>query len=182
MVASLILVRLGLRGGDGLPAMEVLDRLAAALARALGVNCHVDTCFLDVTGDFDELRAQAYSTAILARLSSRAPNAGTALIGVTDLDLYVPVLTFVFGEAQLNGPCAVVSAHRLKDEYYGLPANEAALDARLVKETLHELGHTQGLKHCVDWHCVMSTAHSVERIDVRQAAFCRQCAERFRCI
>ncbi|MBI5083537.1 MAG: archaemetzincin family Zn-dependent metalloprotease [Acidobacteria bacterium] len=180
MVDSLILVRLGLRGGDGLPAMEVLDRLAAALAQALGVNCHVDTRPLDVTGDYDELRGQAYSTAILARLSGQAPDAGKALIGVTDLDLYVPVLTFVFGEAQLNAACAVVSAHRLKDEYYGLPANQPALIARLLKETLHELGHTQGLKHCVDWRCVMSSAHSVERIDMRQAAFCRQCAGRVR--
>ena len=81
-----------------------------------------------------------------------------------------------FGEAQVAGPAAIISMHRLRDEYYGLPPNPALLVERLTKELLHELGHTQGLRHCGDWRCVMSSAHTVERIDVRQAAFCRDCA------
>ncbi len=102
------------------------------------------------------------------------------VLGVTALDLYVPILTFVFGEAQLSGPCAVISTHRLSDEFYGMPRNEEMLVGRMLKELLHELGHTQGLRHCSDWRCVMSSAHSVERIDVRAAAYCRACAGAFR--
>jgi len=101
------------------------------------------------------------------------------VLGVTGLDLYVPVLTFVFGEAQLGGSCALVSAHRLRNEYYGVPGDEELLVARLLKETLHEFGHTQGLRHCADWRCVMSSAHSVERIDLRAAVYCRDCAAQF---
>lgn len=125
---------------------------------------------------YDDFRGQAWSTAILARLLERRPAPGAVLLGVTELDLYVPVFTFVFGEAQLNGPCGVISAHRLREEYYGLPPDEDLLVERLLKEALHELGHTQGLRHCTEWRCAMSSAHSTERIDLRQAAFCRECA------
>ena len=77
-------------------------------------------------------------------------------LGVTAYDLYVPVRTFVLGEAQLCGNCAVVSAARLSDEYYGLPPNPTLLRERWLKEAAHELGHTFGLRHCSDWRCVMS--------------------------
>jgi archaemetzincin len=43
------------------------------------------------------------------------------VLGVTDCELFVPVLTFVFGEVQLDGNCAVVSMAHLGDEFYGLP-------------------------------------------------------------
>ena len=77
---------------------------------------------------------------------------------------------------QCFNPGELVSAHRLRDEYYGMPGDEDLLLQRLLKETLHELGHTQGLRHCTDWRCVMSSAHTVERIDIRQAGFCAACA------
>jgi archaemetzincin len=94
---------------------------------------------------------------------------------VTSVDLYVPVLTFVFGEAQLSGSCAVVSLHRLREEFYGLPAREELMRERLVKEAVHELGHTFGLRRCDDWRCVMTSSHAVERLDVKGAEFCFLC-------
>ncbi len=97
------------------------------------------------------------------------------VLGVTASDLYVPVLTFVFGEAQLDGNCAVVSTARLKDEFYGLPPRPDLLRERLLKEAAHELGHTFGLRHCADWRCVMTSSHAVERLDVKGAEFCRAC-------
>jgi archaemetzincin len=87
----------------------------------------------------------------------------------------VPVLTFVFGEAQLDGNCAVVSMARLKEEFYGLPPREDLLHDRLVKEAAHELGHTFGLRHCGDWRCVMASSHAVERLDIKGAEFCKSC-------
>ena len=80
-----------------------------------------------------------------------------------------------FGEAQLDGNCAVVSMARLGDEFYGLPAREDLMRERLVKEAGHELGHTFGLRHCADWRCVMASSHAVERLDVKGAAFCPRC-------
>ena len=85
------------------------------------------------------------------------------------------MLTFVFGEAQLDGNCAVVSTARLHEEFYGLPPRADLLRERLVKEAAHELGHTFGLRHCADWRCVMTSSHAVERLDVKDAEFCAAC-------
>jgi archaemetzincin len=96
---------------------------------------------------------------------------------VTEIDLYIPVLTFVFGEAQLSDGGAVVSAHRLRQEFYGMPTDPELLHQRLLKEALHELGHTYGLRHCPDYNCVMSASNGVERIDLKRDEFCPACAQ-----
>lgn len=158
----------------------LLDELAAALARVFRVSCRVRAEPLEAAFAFDPARGQYHSTAILQRLEALAPDRDTRLLGVTALDLFVPVLTFVFGEAQLEGRCAVVSLHRLREEFYGLPASEALLRERLLKEAVHELGHTFGLRHCDDWNCVMGSTHAVERLDVKGAEFCPGCAHRIR--
>ena len=90
----------------------------------------------------------------------------------------MPILTFVFGEAQLNNTCAVVSSHRLRQEFYGLPASPELLRERLRKEAVHELGHTFGLTHCRDYECVMAASHAVERIDLKGSHFCGHCHSR----
>lgn len=164
----------------GVP-LTLLDELAAALARVFHVSCHVRSERLDAGFAFDPARNQYHSTAILQRLELLLPgprDSDVRLLGVTALDLYVPVLTFVFGEAQLEGRCALVSLHRLQEEFYGLPPSNDLLHERLVKEGVHELGHTFGLRHCSDWSCVMASTHAVERLDVKGHRFCSACRQR----
>jgi len=103
---------------------------------------------LNIDFAYDARRNQYYSTAILQRMLSLASDAQTTCLGVTHLDLFIPILTFLFGEAQLSGRCALVSIHRLREEFYGLPPNSNLLWERLVKESVHELGHVVGLRHC----------------------------------
>lgn len=160
-------------GGAAIPIAE-LDDLAAAVARTLHVSCRVRAEPIDISFAFDAGRRQYHSTAILAKLQLLSGDDARRL-GVTALDLYVPVLTFVFGEAQIPGRCAVISAHRLREEFYGLPPNAKLLRERLTKAALHELGHTFGLQHCSNWQCVMASTHAVERLDLKAAAFCRAC-------
>jgi len=155
-------------------AVDALGALAVELAALLRMECRVRPERLDVTFARDRFRNQYYSTAILQAMQPLAES-GARLLAVTSHDLYVPVLTFVFGEAQLGGNCAVVSMHRLREEFYGLPPNEELLRARLVKEAVHELGHTFGLRHCDNWQCVMTSSHAVERLDVKGAEFCFLC-------
>ncbi len=152
-----------------------LAELAAGLARIFGVACRVRPEPLDARFAFDAARQQYHSTAILKRLDELAGSDDVHLLGITSLDLYVPVLTFVFGEAQLDGCCALVSVCRLREEFYGLPPRQDLLRERLLKEAVHELGHTFGLRHCDDWGCVMASTHAVERLDVKGAAFCVTC-------
>jgi predicted Zn-dependent protease len=108
----------------------------------------------------------------------RIPNPESRLLGVTSLDLYIPTLTFVFGEAQLHGPCAVVSVHRLRQEFYGLPRDPRLAAERLLKEAVHELGHTLGLRHCDDYRCAMAPSHAVEWIDLKSSRLCPDCQSR----
>jgi archaemetzincin len=156
------------------PGLEVLEQLAASLVGVFHTPCRIRPEIFDPSFAFDAGRNQYYSTSVLQRME-RAADPDARNLGVTACDLYVPVLTFVFGEAQLDGNCAVVSTARLSDEYYGLPANPARMHERLVKEAAHELGHTFGLRHCSDWRCVMSSSHGVERLDVKGTEFCQSC-------
>ena len=156
------------------PGIDLLEHLAAALARIFRAPCRIRPLTIDLEFALDDRRAQYYSTAILHRLE-RACDPDARILGVATRDLYVPVLTFVFGEGQLDGNCAVVSTARLREEFYGLPGREELLHQRLVKEAVHELGHTFGLRHCPDWRCVMTSSHAVERLDVKEADFCDRC-------
>ena len=173
------LIPLGLSNGSGQglsvsPRFNDLEHLAASLVRTFRTSCQIRPETLDVSFAFDEGRRQYYSTPIIQRLE-RMADPDARVLGVTPCDLYVPVLTFVFGEAQLDGNCAVVSTARLHEEFYGLPARADLLRERLVKEASHELGHTFGLRHCADWRCVMASSHAVERLDVKGADFCGAC-------
>jgi archaemetzincin len=162
------------QGASVSPGLDDLEHLAAALARTFRTPCRIRPETFDVSFAFDERRNQYYSTAIIQRIE-RDCDPDARVLGVTAADLFVPVLTFVFGEAQLDGNCAVVSTARLKEEFYGLPARHDLLRERLVKEAAHELGHTFGLRHCADWRCVMTSSHAVERLDVKAADFCAAC-------
>lgn len=156
-----------------------LELLAEGLAPTLRVACSIHSGSLDVAFAFDSLRGQYHSTEILRRLMKQPAVETWRLLGVTEADLYIPILTYVFGEAQLgpsSAATALVSMHRLRQEFYGMPPDPSLLAERLLKESLHELGHTVGLRHCPDYRCVMSSSHSVENIDLKLAQFCRSCA------
>lgn len=156
---------------------ELLGGLAVPLADTFGMECRVRPERLDAAFAYNRARNQYHSTAILQAMQAFV-EPGARLLAVTSLDLFVPILTFVFGEAQVPGACAVVSLHRLREEFYGLPPREDLVQERLVKEAVHELGHTFGLRHCDDWRCVMTSSHGVERLDVKTADFCRDCRHR----
>ena len=154
---------------------ELLAGLSAGLSKEFSSSCEVLPAEPDPTFAFNLSRRQYLSTEILALLTRRTVPDGWRILGVTPFDLYIPILTFVFGEAQLKGQGAVVSMHRLHQEFYGLPADPTLLRERLLKEAVHELGHTLALHHCEDYQCVMSPSHGVEWIDLKSSHFCSAC-------
>jgi archaemetzincin len=129
----------------------------------------------DCRAFLDLHRNQHSSSAIIKQLERYLSAAAFKILAVTGLDLYNPVLTFVFGEARLSGQCAVVSSYRLDNKFYGLPDNPALLQERLLKEAIHELGHTHGLFHCHNPECVMKSSTYVEGIDFKSSRFCDNC-------
>jgi archaemetzincin len=124
---------------------------------------------------FEARRNQYYSTMILKEMLGNVPRDALKLLGVTDKDLCIPILTYVFGEAQVGGTAAVVSLARLRQEHYGLAPDRPLLLERLRKESLHELGHTFGLYHCPSRECVMYLSNTVVDVDTRGRDFCTGC-------
>jgi archaemetzincin len=154
---------------------SLIEDLRARITRVFRVPNQVLNPGLAVDFAFHPERHQYHSSEILVRMQDHVRSGCWRLLGVTGVDLYIPILTFVFGEAQLGGRCALVSAHRLRQEFYGLPPDPGLLQERLLKEAVHELGHTLELTHCDDYDCVMSASHSVEWIDIKAPHLCSVC-------
>jgi archaemetzincin len=125
---------------------------------------------------YDPSRRQTNSTLLLAQILKASPDEGAKRVGIVDVDLFIPILTFVFGEAQLGGPAAVVSTHRLSNQFYGMTRDDPLMLQRLEKEMVHELGHTFGLLHCRQFECVMRASTYVEEIDLKRVELCASCA------
>jgi archaemetzincin len=121
---------------------------------------------------------QYQSVEFMKMLAQSAPRDAARVLGVTDVDLAIPMLSFLFGQAQLDGPVAVVSLCRLRQEFYGLPAEEDLLRERTIKEVLHELGHTFGLVHCSESKCAMSLATHIGLVDDKAEQYCERCGLR----
>ncbi len=156
----------------------LLEDLSDALAGAFRLDCRILPARLAADFALHPTRMQVHSTEILGRLPGFVQHDTWRLLGVTEMDLYIPILTFVFGEAQVGNSCAVVSTHRLRQEFYGLPPDANLLMDRLLKEAVHELGHTLRLPHCEDYRCAMAPSHAVEWIDLKGSALCVDCRTR----
>ena len=125
----------------------------------------------------DNARQQYRSDMILSRVHSYADKdkALDHVLGIVDVDIFVPKLNFVFGEAECPGKVALVSLWRLKPEFYGKASNTELFLKRITKEAVHELGHSLGLRHCSNPFCVMYFSNSIFETDRKQSLFCTKC-------
>ncbi|MGE5402340.1 MAG: archaemetzincin family Zn-dependent metalloprotease [Ignavibacteriales bacterium] len=130
---------------------------------------------LDAKTAFSKERGQYYSTQLIADAIKLTPAYDGKVLLLVDFDLYVPVFTYVFGEAQLNGKHSIVSICRLHEEFYSGHTNDKLLSERTAKEVLHELGHNMGLIHCKNWDCVMHSSQGIEEIDIKGSFYCETC-------
>ena len=159
----------------GAIAASLLEDLREALPKRLPVRCEILALRLDPKPSYHAERQQFHSSEMLERMQNLVRPRDWRFLAVTDVDLYIPILKYVFGEAQMGGSSAVVSYHRLRQEFYGLPPDLDLLANRLLIESVHELGHTLHLTHCDDFQCAMAPSHAVEYIDIKDSGFCENC-------
>jgi archaemetzincin len=98
------------------------------------------------------------------------------ILAVTDVDLCTPILTFVFGEAELGRKLAIVSDFRLKHMEDGIMAPEGTYYERLAKVALHEIAHTFSLYHCETPKCLMRFSYGLSHLDELDIFFCERCS------
>ena len=126
---------------------------------------------------FDKLRGQYRSDIILGLVRNYAHRTAVLnrVLGVVNVDIYIPGLNFVFGEAESPGKAALISLWRLRPEFYGKPPNFEVFVERATKEAVHEIGHTFGLGHCANPYCVMYFSNSIFDTDRKKSLFCNKC-------
>ncbi len=158
--------------GEGLPDRSLLGHVVRHVSKAFRAEVQEIQAPGWPRHAFDERRNQHSSGEILKWLLPLAPLGGK-MLGITDRDLFIPILTYVFGEAQLNGTAAVISTARLGDEL-GLFGPKVVRE-RIAKEAVHELGHCYGLRHCQTPGCVMGRSASVREVDEKGMGLCADC-------
>ncbi|HEY3380347.1 MAG TPA: archaemetzincin family Zn-dependent metalloprotease [Vicinamibacterales bacterium] len=157
---------------------ELLGMVRRRTEQAFGLPVRAWLSHERPADSYDARRQQHSSTRILKWLLDARPKEAAKIVGLTDVDLFIPILTFVYGEAQLGGTAAVVSTARLASDT-GFRPDHALLTARVVKESVHELGHTFGLIHCPRPTCVMARSVNLVQVDAKEPVLCHDCHIRF---
>lgn len=128
----------------------------------------------DISFAYNENRKQYHSTPILQSLADHAPSHCLKIVGIATVDLFIPILTHVYGEAQLGGKACIISTFRLHS--HKDTESIFLLHERMAKEVIHELGHTFNLRHCDSHRCIMHYCRSIQDVDAKSNQLCRYCS------
>ena len=151
---------------------ELLEQLGKEIRKVFAYDTDIKSLIEEKDLWLDPVRKQYHSTPILETLAIISPPEAIKVLAITKVDLFIPILTHVYGEAQLGGKACILSTYRFTE---GLTRGTETFLHRIVKEAVHELGHTFNLRHCPDAACVMHYCRSVKEVDRKDNHFCRYC-------
>jgi len=154
---------------------EFLDKIALDITREYLFPVELGEIHIDISDYYDPTRRQYDANELLKKIDSVSSSEIIKQIGLFRVDLFIPILTYIFGQAAFNGNAGIVSLYRLRNEHYGMKKDEALLLNRFTKVVIHELGHTFGLIHCHIPTCVMRSSTYVEDIDQKSKNLCFKC-------
>lgn len=158
---------------------SILEDLAKGIRDSFGKEVEIAPAQPLPQKAYNKNRHQYYSTFILNEMKNWSVVKKLnyeRILGIVDVDLYVPSLNFVFGEADMQSGIAIISLIRLRQDFYGLPEDDKLFRLRSLKEAVHELGHTYGLFHCSNSNCVMYFSNSLIDTDKKDFRFCSNCS------
>lgn len=153
---------------------DILQAVDAMIKKAFDLSCRIEPLLDTIDFAWNAEREQFHSTAILARLAENTPAEVLKILALTKEDLFIPILTHVYGEAQLGGTSCIVSTFRLSGGISPTVQRGHYLE-RIAKESAHELGHTFDLRHCKDSQCLMHYCRGIGDVDGKSDQFCRYC-------
>lgn len=154
-----------------------LRKVAESVKLELGLEVGTREVYMDLIEFYDPARRQYNANRLLNNVDLKHAGDSFRTIGLFTVDLFIPILTFIFGQAYLKGRTGVASTYRLGNELYGMDKDDDLLLERFKKEVIHELGHTLGLVHCHAPSCVMRSVSYVEDIDQKKQSFCPDCRQ-----
>lgn len=136
---------------------------------------------------YDYKAKQYVAMYILTELSKVDVPEDAKILGVTNVDLFVPEsdLPFIFGQAHFgrNSKAAVISTLRMDpNSYVGGKPDDELLVQRMMKEAVHELGHVFGLRNSAEPECVMYLPRDLKSLDKKTDNFCLNCQRTFRAL
>jgi len=154
---------------------DLLENTAEAVRNEFHCSVNIKEGHVDLSAFFDQSRRQYNGNSLLKLVDSMSFPYSLKTLGLFNVDLFIPILTFIFGQAFLGGRSGIASLYRFNNERYGMTGDNQFLLDRFKKEVLHELGHTFGLIHCHNQSCVMRSSTYVEDIDQKNLKLCSNC-------
>jgi archaemetzincin len=158
----------------------VLERLALCLEERFLFTCTVERTLRIPHTTLNSVRKQMFLNTLMSRVGAVASPDDGLRLAITEFDLYKTSHQFIFGDANEEQRVAIVSLHRLRSDFYGERSDENVLFQRTLKESVHNLGHALGLKHCYNARCAMYFSNSIFDTDNKLSHFCDTCEKRIR--
>ncbi len=159
---------------------EKIFQIAKNLSKVIGsdikININRFRYLPNIPNVFNKQRMQCISDKLLDwLLKEYNPDNNTKILAICDFDAYANGLNFIFGQAHIEGRVLVIYLPRLKQEFYEQKKNDNIFYQRMTKETIHEIGHAFGLRHCKNRKCVMYFSNSSYDTDIKNSFFCNNC-------
>jgi len=154
---------------------DILEATAEAVVHEFNIPVLIRDGHLDLSEYYDPARRQYNGNTLLKQIDLLSTYDSLKTLGLFNVDLFIPILTFIFGQAFLGGKSGIASIYRLNNERYGMTPDDQLMLDRFIKEVIHELGHTLGLIHCQNPACVMKSSTYVEDIDQKEQHLCISC-------
>lgn len=159
---------------------DFLKKIGSRITQEFLFPVTYEDSHIDLSEFYDPTRRQYDGNRLLKELDSSSSTRHVKKIGLFRVDLCIPILTYIFGQALLNGKTGIASLYRLRNEQYGMKKDEDLLLDRFKKVITHELGHMFGLIHCHVPHCVMRSSTYVEDLDQKSHNLCKKCRAEIR--